>query len=281
MESIAQKNTILSREDRASLLKECLSGQLLPFENATWAINDLLGFLSEGSGGTDCAPPSLVIHLPPSAIANISSAEISKVYLSTVQSPDDLTALADIEVPRSLLGHRWRQRTTSAPLPWRRTEPILWKDFQVPVSRSILPNGLRVGLADTTLVRDGKTILRLSIPLATNGSSSSSSSSEALLALTAKTIAEGGAMGSYCTDQIEQWCLDHNIGVLVTHDGVDQLIVQLETPATELHSPQQKLHSLLQVRPFLPPSPFLSSDGPHALAADGLSPLGGASARGE
>jgi hypothetical protein len=238
MEAVRQENTILSREDRICLLKEHLSGPLLRIETAPSVIADLFGFLSEQESS-----PSVVVHLPLSALGNISSAVVSEAYLSTVRSPNELVPHSDLKVPHSLLGRHWIQRHPSRGLTVER-ETISWQGFEVPVSRCALPNGLRVSAADTTLVRDGKTIVRLSLPLATNGSTSS----ETLLALAAKTIGEGGAMGTFCSDQIEQWCLDRNIGVVVTLDSApDQIVIQIETPTTELRSSKKKLHSLLEV----------------------------------
>jgi hypothetical protein len=230
MDSVAQQRTVVGDEVLRDVLEELLSGKALARGMLDSVISETFGFLSHRSAEPQ-SPASLVALVPQASGWKLSSEELLDEFLSIVAGEGSTDFPEEILAPEALLS----PTSALAPLPEvlsETNESISWGPLQVPIQRLSLAGGVNANLADSSLLSDQQTAIRITLPLALGGNRSlSAAAATAVLAVAVRTVAEGGAMGQYCRSQVEQWCIDNNLAVDVSAsqggEGQQQLVINL------------------------------------------------------
>lgn len=227
MENVAKQHALVPPQMMKRYLKQLLLGSTINLDEINSHISDIFSFLSVPAR-------SRIVVLTPSSIKKALSPDLILKLFSSEDIAD--VNRTRVSIPITIY---YPQSPDFLPIELY-TETLDWKDRQIPIERGIWSNTLRINLASTASVRDNIAVLRASVPLLANGVD---------IDLFVKMITEGGAMGKYSSNIIDNWCADNNIGITVARRGRDTLQIDLETPVTEFRTASQKLYSLLQVFP--------------------------------
>lgn len=202
-------------------------------------------------------PTAIILHLPISSNITLNSTEFMNYYWSILQNRFFLDQLNEKKEHKKLflsnslflksIKNKQNKKLNYSidkinenqrKLDWFEEKNVLISEYQ-------LKNGINLKISDiNSVTKSNQVQIKFSIPLLKNQNLSIEQ-----LQLAANTIMEGGSVGNYSKYEIEQLCIENNIGFHVTYDKLLGLVFNIETSITKTSI--NKLKNIFKVFSFI------------------------------